>query len=245
MEEGLSYREIAERIGAARAAGREPTVVFDLDGTLYDNTWRTLRILIEYAATLEATAPEVRRAIELIRPIAVAYRVADTLSDHGITDPRVVEGAIAFWRARFFTNDYQRYDVVIPGAAELARKLQRDGAVLVYFTGRDAPNMLLGTTEALQRDGFPIGTPDTHLFMKPTFEQDDLTYKSEAFAHLHRLGRTAAVFDNEPSLVNRFHREFPDALTFHLNTHWAPMAEPEGLDPGVRVIDNFFGLIAP
>jgi predicted secreted acid phosphatase len=235
----VSYAALQSHIRRILNGNREPVAVFDLDGTLYDNSWRTLRILYEFALSEYDWHPTLYESVARIRPHEMPYGVVAALESVGIHDPVLHSDAFQFWRRRFFTNEYQRFDLPMPGARELVSRLRADGAAIVYFTGRDAENMLLGTVEVLKRDGFPIGTPDTHLFLKPTFDMADNAYKSGAIAHVRRIGETLAAFDNEPGLANLFEAAFPEAMVFHLHTTWAPTPTPVELSPRVQVLRDF------
>jgi hypothetical protein len=239
----MSHIQLEERCQKAAASGATPVALFDLDGTLYDNTWRTLRILQEFAVRRHSDYPALYDAVVGLHPHALEYRLADSLIRAGVSDPQIHAEAFAFWKERFFTNTYQAFDLALPGAVEVVHRLRALGAVIVYFTGRDAPNMLQGTIAALQRDGFPVGTADAHVVMRPDFHQDDTEYKTDAIYHIRKYGQVVAAFDNEPGLANRFQEAFPEALVYHLNTSWAPTAEPVVLHSTVRVIKDFRTLL--
>lgn len=236
-----AFEALLARITAMRAAGEEPLVVFDLDGTLYDNTHRTLRILLEFAHTHAGRYPEFHRRIASVAPSQLAYRVDDSVRALGFEDASMLGDIFAFWRERFFTNDYCYYDLPLAGGREVVRRVHQAGGVPTYLTGRDAPNMLLGTIGALQRDGFPIGRVDTRAILKPAFEIDDNVFKEGVIAHLRRIGPVVASFDNEPRLCNLFKAHFPDALVGLLDTHCAPGAPP--LSEGVLTLSDFTALL--
>ena len=111
------------------------------------------------------------------------------------------------------------------------------GAVIVYLTGRDLPNMALGSFASLRDLGFPIGVIGTELVVKPTFEMPDAEFKREVAPELKRLGKVIAAFDNEPANVNLFLETHPDCAAVFLDTQYAP--NPIALDARVEVIDSF------
>ena len=107
----------------------------------------------------------------------VQYRLPDTLSAVGITDPAVLNNAAAFWGERFFASDYLKYDTATPASVDFLRRLYSSGARIVYASGRDLPRQYLGTARSLYELGFPIGIQGTELAMKPTTQtQDDFHF---------------------------------------------------------------------
>ena len=65
------FTRLVERVKRARAdAGPAPVVVFDLDGTVFDNGPRTWQILVEFAET--AALSPLRRALDALRRQAAA-----------------------------------------------------------------------------------------------------------------------------------------------------------------------------
>jgi hypothetical protein len=107
---------------------------------------------------------------------------------------------------------------------------------LVYLSGRDAPNMLVGCADALRRHQFPVGIPRTAIVLKHAFEDDDLTFKRESLDFIDHLGDVVSTFDNEPANCNLFARRWTSGLHFFVETNHAP--NPPALDaPVVRTAD--------
>lgn len=233
---------LLRRAEQALAAGREPLVVLDLDGTLYNNIPRTLRIIQEFAHQHALRYPGFVSAVDRLASASVRYSVAETVRELGVSNGELLEALLAFWRQRFFTDEYVVHDLPTPGAPQFVRQLHASCVVPTYLTGRDAPNMLVGTIRALQRDGFPVGTVDTKVILKENFETPDEPYKQSVVDHLQRSGEVVAVFDNEPGICNMFKRAFPEAIVVWLDTSHAPGAPP--LDPGVETVEDFAGLVS-
>lgn len=230
-----------ELIDKTIADGHEPLVVFDLDGTLYDNTHRTLRILQEFAHMHARRLPELVERVDGMAARDQAYKVADTLKKIGVDGEDLVEEITQFWLERFFTDEYVTYDLPTPGARELVVAVHERGGVPVYLTGRDAPNMLQGTVHSLQRDGFPVGRVDTRAILKEDFDRPDDEYKEAVISHLRRVGHVVGAFDNEPGLCNLFKANFPDAVVVWLDTSHAPGA-PD-LRDDVPATKNFLPML--
>lgn len=222
-------RDVIARCLAHRTANqdknaRAPVVVFDLDGTLFDNGPRTWQILVEFAE--HAGERALRRALDELPRHGLPYLLKDTLARCGIHDAAMLERARAFWMERFFTDDHQRYDEPVPGAVRYARALFDAGATVAYLSGRDAPNMLIGCAAALRHHGFPVGIPRTAIVLKHAFEDDDLVFKRESLDFIEHLGDVQATFDNEPANCNLFCARWPAGLHFFVETNHAPNPPP-------------------
>ncbi len=228
--------EVRMRIEGAKG---QAVVVFDLDHTLYDNRPRTLQILIEFAASLPPEQSEVAGRIANLRVDDVHYKLAETLGHAGVSDQATVQAATTFWAERFFTDEYVRYDVPIPGAVRYVQDLHARGAFVVYMTGRAAPQFLVGTTASLRRWGFPIGTPYTQLITKPDPKTDDLTFKAAAFAQIDRLGRVVAAFENEPGNLAAMAEHWRESVPVFLLTDFNPEHVGEKLPERARKVRDY------
>ena len=223
-----------------------PVVVFDLDGTVLDNRPRTINILQELAAdlraeaaTLHGNADEGKKAAEILaaaRAEHLAYLMTDSLRKLGIVHPDLVARADAFWKTRFFSDAYLKHDVEVPGSIALSKACYEAGATLVYFTGRDLPNMALGSFQSLRDLGFPIGVIGTELVCKPDFAIPDAQYKREEGAHLARLGTVVCALENEPGNCNAFQELFPQADVVFVDTQHFPDAP--ALDARVHIVGD-------
>ena len=214
-------------------------VVFDLDHTLYDNRPRTLQILLEFAASLPPEQVDLAERIGNMKVSDVHYRLAETLDHVGVQDEGIVNAATAFWVERFFTDEYVRYDVPLPGAVRYVQELHAGGAFVVYMTGRAAPQFLVGTTASLRRWGFPIGTPHTQLITKPDPKTDDLVFKARAFRQIDRLGRVVAAFENEPGNLAAMAEHWRECVPVFLLTDFNPKHAGEKLPDRVRKVRDF------
>jgi hypothetical protein len=221
-----------------RHHGKEPPVlVFDLDGTLLDNRPRFVRILHELAEAWSVKRPEIAAKLESVKSDEIVYGLHENLVALGIEDAVVEAEALEFWKARFFVDAYMKYDVATKGAVDFANACYRAGATLVYLTGRDLPNMAVGTFASLRDCGFPIGVVGTSLVTKPAFEIPDSEFKHAVAPSLVRHGRVEATFDNEPANTNLFIAHHPHAQNVFLDTHHAPA--PPALDERALIIDSF------
>jgi predicted secreted acid phosphatase len=223
------------RIRASRQ--RAPRVLFDLDGTLIDNRPRTCAIFKRLSEKWQSTYPELASGLAASTPGAFVFSSRENLARAGVTEPDRVLEALAFWKEHFFRDEFLCHDVPAPGALEFARQTYQAGATLVYFTGRDLPNMAVGTLRSLRDSGFPIGVPGVELVLKPDADTHDFEYKKAMMREVERGGEVVAGFDNEPANCNLFKRSFPRADVYLLDTGHLPGAP--ALDPEIRVLGSF------
>lgn len=235
MSQKAVLEGVLARVAAAKAAGRRPMVLLDLDDTLLATARRHVRILAEFAASRPAAA-----AVAALRPEAVSYQIADTAKAAGLTDPGLLAELKDFWFARFFKNEYLTEDDEVPGAAEFCRRLAAAGGVPAYFTGRDEA-MREGTVKNLARHGFPMpgknGEGPALLVLKPKFETPDLEFKETGLRLIAEHGSIEAGFENEPAHINLFDDKFPGATHVLLDTKHS--GKPVVPKPHIAVIRDF------
>jgi hypothetical protein len=231
-------QRVLERVATMQDdGGPPPFVVFDLDGTLYDNRQRTLQILTEYADEVELEYPEVAGCLRPLEVENVRYLLSTTLKDCGLTHVDVVRDITSYWQQRFFNDEYMSYDVPFEGAPEYVSACHESGATVVYLTGRDVPGMLLGTVASLRDHGFPFGVAGVELVLKPDATLSDEAFKRSALPTLGRVGRLVGFFDNEPANCNQALAAYPDAEVALLETQKVPGA-PEPV-AGVYHVTDF------
>lgn len=229
-EQTRVLREVSDRLGAAVLAagkGPMPVVTFDLDSTLFDNRPRQLAILSAFAQA---------HGLGGVEGIAIdevdGWRVAELVPRLSGSTTDLQAAFKPFWRDRFFTSEFCRHDVALPGASAFVREVERAGGQVVYLTGRHE-DMRRGTADSLAEGGFPAGT----ILMKPTFEMTDTQWKEIAVARLREMGPVVASFDNEPTHVNRLKSAFPAAMVVWLRTDHSP--ETEAVPDGTPSICGF------
>ena len=222
LTEAEVLREVSRRVAQKQAA--HPLVLFDLDSTLYEVGPRTHQVLQEWLDSSESKPfIALREAARKLQEKHIGYSIRDTLRAIGL-NPELPELQSAikvirdFWRARFFSNAYLKYDRPYPGAVEFAREVYESGAELVYLTGRDEPNMGDGTRDNLIRDGFPWNEPRTHLLMKPQYGMSDIQHKTDAEEYIRKHGSLIASFENEPLNLVALSKIFPDAMHVFVDT---------------------------
>ena len=229
-------RTIKERT----AAGRSTLAIFDLDGTIFDNRTRTIFILREISEKFDNKAPELSAAFEDFQDLSIVdYSLDTTLARMGVRHPAEIAFIKQEWARRFFSDEYQKYDMPILGAKAYVERVHKAGATVIYLTGRDVGRMLVGTTEVLRLYGFPVGVAGTMTIVKKEFQQDDEIFKKEVSEYIDRLGEVVAIFENEPANSNILKARFPRAASFFVLTQHRPDAP--GLKPGITKIKDFRG----
>jgi hypothetical protein len=214
---------LLDRIAATAVLGS--VGVFDLDGCLFDNRPRQIRILRELASSEDLP--------ELYRVEAHHFRdwsLAHTFANAGVPQ-HLVPRAQAEWARRFFTTECVRHDHAMPGAAALVRGCYGSGMRVVYLTGRD-DSMRPGTEDALECFGFPYRDTAAELVTKPRSDIDDVAFKTHALEH---LGPVHLYIDNEPANANVAHARHPNALVvFFESDHSDRPDEPHPDLPWLR-----------
>lgn len=237
--QNLHLQRILDRVHVKTKRQASSVVIFDLDGTLYDNRPRTIYILRQVADQFYDQMPQLVKAVEsgeINRLDNYEYSLEASMARLGVTDENEISLAKSEWSKRFFTDDYQQYDVPLPGAKKYVCDVYEAGATVIYLTGRDV-NMLVGLTQTLRMCGFPVGVVGTMTMTKKDFNQDDGVFKDEVAAYLDRLGEVVGIFENEPANSNLFQKNFPGATSVFLMTQHRPDA-PE-LDEGITPIRDF------
>ena len=203
----------------AQTAGPSKVGVFDLDGCLFDTRHRQVMIMREYASRFDEPLLYHIHASHF-----TDWNLKTPLRSVGMSElaiERIYKSLQKFWWDRFFSDTYVRMDHALPGAAQFVRRYYEQGAQVVYLTGRDH-GMRLGTEESLLACGFPYQKERTLLITKESFEQDDTEYKIQALHTIRELGEPVLFVDNEPSNVNAFKGQCPDALTVFIETDHSP-----------------------
>lgn len=227
--------EALERLKTRPEGAPQPIAVYDMDSTLFCTGPRNLAI----ARAFSEFRHELRPFVDRLEAHRMGWNVMSDLQELGFADKGILTELRHFWRATFFTDHFVKMDSVYPGAVDLVKAVRRAGCLTYYLTGRDDPGMRQGTLHALETAGFPRPAEDVLLRLKPTWEEDDLAFKTKLFDELRRLGEVVLVFENEPANANRFLQAFPAATVILHDTIHAP--DPEPLAASVHVLKTLEG----
>jgi hypothetical protein len=230
-----TFTDVFSHISQIRDGGTLPIVIFDLDGTLFNNGPRSKQIFLDFAEERNDTTLEV--TLGTIDANSMKYRVRETLIEVGITDSTLLSELMVFWKSKFFTSEYLRYDEPIAGGVEFVNELHDSGALIIYLTGRDMAGTLEGTVSSLKDHKYPIGILGTELIMKPERYMKTVLFKEESVTYIKKLGTVIAIFENEPENINNLITHFKESLPFFLETGHKPSAPP--VKKGIPHIHNF------
>jgi hypothetical protein len=228
---------LLEVLDRARRAASAGAVVFDLDSTVFDNRPRQARIVREYGVANDLAA--LRGCQPMHFTSGWSLEAAALACGLSAGDYRLHAAALkAYWAERFFTSEYCQDDIEVLGAPRFLQALVKTGVKVLYVTGRHE-EMRAGTVRCLQKCAMPLPSADgaVLLLMKPTLREDDDAYKRSVHRHLGEYGTILAAFDNEPTHVNDYAVEFPDALAVHLATDHS--GRPVALHERVISIPHF------
>lgn len=219
-------RDVLARIESTASSGRLPICVFDLDSTLFTTAPRNLAILREFVNANRGLHPHLSDVAERIGLDDMGWNVHQDLRRFGVDDALLLGRLEAFWRERFFHDDYLAHDEPVRGAVEFVLACHARGALVYYLTGRHVGGMEVGTVRSLTSKGFPFWRGRCVLHLKPSFDVEDGAFKDGALHDIRSYqGEVIATFENEPRNANMFLRAFPGALNVLLTTIHSPGAE--------------------
>jgi hypothetical protein len=201
--------------------------LIDIDSTVMETSSRNLAILKEAA---RSDFPELARIVDSLDPVALGWNLTSALAGKMAMDEERKKKLRRFWSDRFFVNDWLEHDTPYPGVITFLEKLQKEGLMLLYLTGRDRPNMAEGTIASFRKHGVPFASEEDFIF-KPNPEEDDLSFKVRSLDEAASRGKVLLALENEPANANRMYRSFKDALVFCIDT--ITTENPEPLDQGI------------
>lgn len=218
----LSWKEIDTIIQSARSDRKKLAALIDIDSTIMDTAARNLQILRE-------AAPLIREITDIAQQLSIedmGYNLADDIERKQLVPlhAEVRSRLMAFWRERFFTNEYLLLDHPYPGAREFVWKLMERDLDIVYLTGRDEPGMREGTLASFRKHKLPVDR-GTSFYFKPDFQTPDLDFKKSAFNQIQRDKHIILAIENEPTNANAMLKAFPDASILLIDSICSPHAE--------------------
>jgi hypothetical protein len=216
--------DLMARIQQAKASGKTPSVVFDIDDTLFDSRARSQGLLHMYG---EANGVDALKSIPLEKIRNDVFRTLNALRYTG-TD----KGAIkSFHDARWTDGEHYHLDAAYPGALKVAKDAANAGAQIVYLSER--PSDQQGATQQqLWANGFPAGNL---ILMERSMSIS--RWKAEKLEALAAESTVVGVFDNEPRAVNALAKVAPTGTVFRMDTTMKPQS-PDLAD-GVETLRSF------
>jgi phosphoglycolate phosphatase-like HAD superfamily hydrolase len=236
--------ELRSKFDKLLESTKKPVAIFDLDGTVFDVTHRSIEILKQFleADDIQSKYPEQVLIAKKLRYQDHLYSLEATLNGVGIDRysehaAHFLHAAETFWFKHFFRDELLAYDQPYPGALECVKHLHKAGAQIVYLSGRDIPNMSRGTINSLEKHGFPHAGHGVTMCLKPAYGQDDLLFKKQSIETIASEGEVIFTIDNEPANVQMFGERFPKAMNLHFDTLYAKKLELKG--SSIHVVKSF------
>jgi FMN phosphatase YigB (HAD superfamily) len=198
----LLEHEILQR---AKASERTPAVVFDLDGTLFDVSFRTFAILEDWVrkGPPDDFPEHIFARLASLRMEDIGYSVADSFERMGfdIAAPEIERAhkiVNRAWKRRFFDGEtLVLHDKPHPGALAFVRTLHAHGIHIIYLTGRSQHSSATGTRLQLEKAGFPLA--HANIILKEDETADDAFFKAMALGNIASRFSVIANFENEYS----------------------------------------------
>ncbi|HLB58541.1 MAG TPA: HAD family acid phosphatase [Bdellovibrionota bacterium] len=212
--EDLSAKEVLSRILNHNQGNK---ILFDLDGTLFDVSFRHRAILRAWAESHGGSFQEgkkIRRLLEEPLPYSIeeAFRIWGL--EHSGEHQDHFESLYSFWEGHFFSGHYMEHDQPEEGAVEFLKTLEKEGLEVFYISGRFNHCMRDGTVDQLKKHKFPF-SDNEQLILKSDFSIDDVEYKRRTAL---RLGDIRSTFDNEPANVSVMADTFPRDIHIFFET---------------------------
>lgn len=234
----MSAQTLFEQIKNYGAENKSIVSIFDLDSTLFNVSYRTQKILFEFAQQL--THEDLRDKLLKTYVKQSDWGLKETLMNSGLEYsqfPEFFHQLRDYWVERFFSSRYLHFDVPTKGAVVFAHQLVDLGLAnddLIYLTGRDEFRMGPGTREVLKKWNFPEG----RVVLKPSKELDDGQFKLNWLCQLisQSEGKTILFFENEPVNINLIGKKFPNVNIIFINT---THSRREEIEVPVIEIDHF------
>lgn len=198
-------------------------VVFDLDSTLFDLAIRVTAILDRYARSPE-NQNRFPRECEALRAIEIRkgdWGLTEPLERIGIrsdSHPEFVKDVQAAWARGFFSNEYLKHDLPLPGAVQFVMDVIGCGAHVIYLTGRDLPRMEVGTKQSLIDTGFPLNDVSARMVLKPAQGLDDALFKADEIESYQNRYKQIWLFENEPVNINAVAKRCPKVKMVFVDT---------------------------
>lgn len=228
---------VRSAVTAEVARGGLPVVVFNIDGTILDNSPRSLAIMRDFVESNPVEAAEIADSVMALTPDQVDYYVVDTFKKCGLQNFFLLEAALRYWAENFFTARYTSLDMPITGAVDFVREIHDAGALIVYVSGRNRDVMLGATAESLRAAGFPVATTRTLLILSPCTAEAARLFKRHAYGEISRMGRVVGAFDDDAEEVVAMKRHWPEAEVVFFRT--AASRVPESPAPEIDVVESY------
>ena len=208
----------------------QPTVIFDLDSTLYNVSHRTQRIIYNFSRERDILKTYPKEAERLhtitVEPTDWGMREA-FLRAQFAASPEFISQIKKYWQKHFFSSELLNEDIPDSGAVDFVNAIAKSGAQIFYLTGRDAQNMKTGTIDSLKKWNFPTRDIEKSLIMKPVkaFGEDE-DFKAVKIREMKSNLNLTWFFENEPVIIHKVKQALPEVKIVWLDTTHSKKAHP-------------------
>ena len=221
-ESTFHLNQILSALNDARSVGRRSLIIFDIDSTLLDTSFRTRAIFKEFARceiykkkypNLCSQISAWQETVEVYDPIAFVNHHTDSSI---VISSQLAAELLKFWKKRFFNEDWLNQDLPYKGASKFVNECTNSDADIAYLTGREEKTLLKGTIRSLATHRFPYDPTNqkTKLVLKSSSVIKDIAYKDEGLESL-KVGYDLVFFiENELELVLMALKRHPEIKTY-------------------------------
>jgi hypothetical protein len=197
---------ILSELKAKKDSGLKVVLILDLDSCLVSVSPRTFQIFKEFASSSELEEysqdiDEFKTVVQSWENFEEVYYPREFLKHNTGFEMNedLYEVFLKYWRERFFSNEYLKYDFPYPGALEFSKAALNSYIPIVYLTGRPQEFMKPGTYEQLKILGFPDpeSTENVGLIMKSGIQTNDIEFKFDSLKKLNDSVDYGIFIDNE------------------------------------------------
>jgi hypothetical protein len=224
------YEALLSEMQEQKQKGKNVLAVFDLDSTLIEVGPRMTQIMRDFAKEKKHLGkyPKECRILERYQHHPQDYSIEHAIERHGLATSSFdfFKDLMRYWKAKFFSNDYLKFDEPLPGANHFLKELQEIGVHIAYLTARESKPMLAGTIESLKTLGFPLREKNKNLFLKETTEKGDAEFKRDVIKGLQKDYGSIWFFENEPINLRIVKETLPDIRLVYLDTVHSGKEEP-------------------
>ena len=218
----ITSNDLLKEFQTASEAAHPCVLLVDVDSTL-------LHVHQRNEAIFRAFLTETPEGVEAARRTPAMTTLTFTPEDWGWKEPlerqalQLPEAAAqkmeAFWIQHFFSGRFLHKDYEFAGAkAFLTKVLTETSFEIIYLTARDEVRMGEATRQDFQRRAFPEG-PRARLWLKPTAEIPDATFKAEVCRELTQKSyRFVYLIDNEPTVLGAAQEYLSAETLIHMDS---------------------------
>jgi hypothetical protein len=197
----------------------KPFVLFDIDGTVLQNSPRQLEILRQILIPSFASLQNNAQVDALLTSTFHKYSILSELHKHLPFSHQFVAIKEEFI-THFLSNRFLHHDTFNPGVKHFIRSLIQNQINIKFITGRPENLMKEGTIQSLKSILPADFNFNASLYMKPSPEIDDFEFK-EHFLSTNISDFTSqmlAYIDNEAPICHFVEKKFPGSIITHFDS---------------------------